>query len=305
MVFTGSWHRVAAAPPGGECRSAERWSVMTRTHERGDANRFPLTSSPAAVAAMKSLLLGILALILALVIAGTVALAAVNLGVDREATKNHSVFGAVREIVVKPGRGDVQFIAAGRLLRIREMQHYVFSEPTLERTRRNGVLTIETDCGDLHGAVPCYSDLRVSVPPGVKLTVDAGAGDVDVRGVDVRATHVQTGSGDIEFALADQPGLLYAHSRSGDIELLARDARAIDARTDSGDIEVDVATKPRRVKARSDSGDIELTLPRGIYAVTAKAASGDVRVRGIARNRRSPSSIDARTNSGDIELRPR
>lgn len=254
---------------------------------------------------MKSLLLGILFLILALVIAGVVALAVVNLGVDRVATKNHAVFGAVREIVVKPGRGDVQFVPADKLIRIRETQHYVFSEPELERTRRNGVLTLDTDCGDLEDVVPCYSDMRISVPPGVKLTVDTGAGDVDLRGVDVRATHVETGSGDIAFGLIGRPSLLYAHSDSGDIALVARSARAVDTRTDSGDIEVDVAAKPRRVKARSSSGDIELTLPRGIYAVAAKADSGDLRVRGISRNRRSPSSIEARADSGDIDVRSR
>ncbi len=254
---------------------------------------------------MKSLLLGIFFVIFALLVAGAIALGVVNLGVDREATKNTAVFGAVREIVVKPGRGDVAFIPADKLIRIRETQHYVLSKPELQRTRRNGVLTIDTDCDDVHGVVPCYSDMRISVPPGVKLTVDGGAGDVEVSGVDVRSTHIETGSGDIEFALTGQPGLLYAHAQSGDVELVARNARAVDARTDSGDIEVDVAAKPRRVKARSGSGDIELTLPRGIYAVIAKADSGDVRVRGIARNRRSASSIDARTDSGDIDLRPR
>ena len=254
---------------------------------------------------MKSLLLGILFLVLALVIAGVVALAAANLGVDREATKNHTVFGAVRAIVVKPGRGAVEFVPAGELIRIREMRHYVVSEPELQRTRRNGVLTIATQCEDLPDVVPCYSDLRVRVPRGVTVTVDGGAGDVDLRGVEVRRAHVETGSGDIEFGLGGHPSLLWAHTESGDIEIVAADARAVDAHSDSGDVDIDVATKPRRVAARSDSGDVQLTLPRGIYAVRAKADSGDVAVRGISRNRLSASSIDARSESGDVELRPR
>jgi hypothetical protein len=255
---------------------------------------------------MKSLLLGILFVILVLVVAGVLALAAVNLGADRTATKHHTVFGAVKQIVVKPGSGDVELVPAGQLIRIRERQHYVLSEPKLKRTRRNGVLTIQTQCDQpLGDVVPCYSDLRVTVPRGVKLTVDADSGDVDLGAVDVSAAHVRSGSGDMKFALTGRPGLLYAHAGSGDIELVAASARAIDVRTDSGDIAVDVARKPRRVKARSDSGDIDLTMPRGIYAVTAKTGSGDLDVRGILRNRSSASSIDARASSGDVALRPR
>jgi len=254
---------------------------------------------------MKSLLLGILFLILALVIAGVVALGAVNLGVDREATKNHTVFGAVREIVVKPGAGDVEAVPAGQLIRIREMQHYVLSKPTFKARRRNGVLTVTSKCDDLPDVVPCYSNLRVTVPRGVKLTIDAGHGDVDVRGVEPSRVHVQSGAGDITFALAGHPSLLWAHSESGDVEIVAADARAVDARSDSGDIDLDIATKPRRVAARSNSGDVQLTLPRGIYAVRAKADSGTLAVTGIQRNRLSASTIDARSDSGDVALRPR
>ena len=254
---------------------------------------------------MKSLLLGILFVVLALVVAAVVALAVVNLGVDRTATKSHTVYGSVREITVKPGRGSVEFVPAGQLIRIRETRHYVVSEPKLEQTRRNGVLTIATHCKDLPDVVPCYANLRVTVPPGVRVTVDGRSGDVDLRGVDVRSAHVQTRSGDIELAAGGHPSLLWAHADSGDVEIVAADARAVDAHSDSGDIDVDVATKPRRVAARSDSGDVQLTLPRGIYAVRAKADAGDVTVKGISRNRLSPSSIDARSESGDVDVRPR
>jgi hypothetical protein len=253
---------------------------------------------------MKSLLLGILFVLVALVVAAVVALAVVNLGVDRTATKSHTVFGEVREIVVKPGDGNVEFIPAGSFIRIRESQHYVLDKPKLERTRSAGVLTIASKC-DVPDPLPCYSDMRITVPAGVKLTVDGGSGDVDLRAVELRSAHIESGSGDIEFGLAGNAGLLWARSGSGDIEFVTARARSIDARSQSGDVDVDAATKPRRLVARSSSGDVELTLPRGIYAVAAKSGSGDVEVRGILRNRKSASSVDARTDDGDIELRPR
>ena len=254
---------------------------------------------------MKSLMLVILYLVLAIVVAGVIALGVTNLGVDRTAVDNHTVYGSVREIVVKPGQGTVEFVPADKIIRIRESQHYVLEKPTLEQDRRNGVLTIEPTCDDFPDVVPCFSDLRISLPAGVKVTVDGGRGDVDLRGVELSAAHVETGSGDIELGLRGQPGLLWAHSDSGDVEIVATSARAVDAQTSSGDINVDVAAKPRKVRARSDSGDIALALPRGIYAVKTKSDSGDVSVRGLSRNAVSASSIDARTDSGDIDVRTR
>jgi hypothetical protein len=46
-------------------------------------------------------------------------------------------------------------------------------------------------------------------------------------------------------------------------------------------------------------------LLRGIYAVRARTGSGDLAVRGILRNRTSASTLDVRSESGDVELRPR
>jgi hypothetical protein len=255
---------------------------------------------------MKSLLLTLLFLILAIVIVGVIALGVANLGVDRTATKNHLVYGTVKEIVVKAGRGDVELVPSDSLIRVREQQHYVIEKPTLEPTRSGGVLTLEPKCDDTYpDVVPCFSNLRVSVPAGVKVTIDGKGGDVDARSIDVRATHIETGSGDIDLGVVGRAGLLWAHSASGDIELVAASARAVDAQSDSGDVHVDVAAKPRKVHARSESGDVEIALPRGIYAIKTKSASGDVRARGLSRNAASASTIDVRTDSGDISLRPR
>jgi hypothetical protein len=255
---------------------------------------------------MKSLLLVILFLILAIVVAGAIALGVANLGVDRSATKNHTVYGTVKAIVVKPGRGDVEFVPSDKLIRVREQQHYVIKQPTLEPTRSGGVLTIEPKCDDTYpDVVPCFSNLRVTVPDGVKVTIDGKGGDVDARSVDLRGAHIETGSGDIDLGLGGHAGLLWAHSDSGDIDVVAASARAVDAQSDSGDVHVDLAAKPRKVLARSESGDIEIAVPRGIYAVKTKSDSGDVRARGLSRNAASASAIDVRTDSGDISLRPR
>ena len=72
----------------------------------------------------------------------------------------------------------------------------------------------------------CYSDLRIAVPPGVRVTVEAESGDVDLRGADPRSVHVETDSGDIEMDLAGRQTLVFASSDSGD----DRPRRALGAR---------------------------------------------------------------------------
>ena len=137
------------------------------------------------------------------------------------------------------------------------------------------------------------------------MTVDAGSGDVDLRGTDVRSVHAETGSGDIELDLEGRQTLVFASSDSGNIDLVARSVRAVDAQTDTGEVTADVGGLPRRVVARTNSGDVAVTVPRGTYRIRATAESGDARVSGLGRNDRSLQSIHARTDDGDVTVRAR
>ena len=241
--------------------------------------------------------------LLLLIVAGAWALA--NFAFARSEARTDTVFGTVREIVVKADRGDVDVVPSPKLVQIRETRHWVVSQPELEQTRKNGVLTLESSCGPERVVITCYSDLRIAVPPGVRVTVDAGSGDVDLRGTDVRSVHVESGSGDIELDLDGRQTLVFASSDSGDVDLVARSVRAVDAQTDSGDVTADVGGLPRRVVARSNAGDVAVTVPRGAYRIRAVAESGDARVSGLGRDDRSLQSIHARTGDGDVAVRAR
>ena len=248
---------------------------------------------------MKSL--GWVLVLLLVVVAGAWAVA--NFGVAQTDVRTDKVYGTVDEIVIDADRGDVDLVAARRLIEVRETRHWVVSQPTLEQTRKDGVLTIKSSCSAERIVLRCHSDLRVAVPPGVKVTVDAGSGDVDLRGADVRHVHVESDSGDIEMDLAGRQQLVFASSDSGDIDLVARSARAVDAQTGSGDVTADVGGTPRRVVARSNDGDVEVAVPRGAYRIRAIATSGDARVSGLRRNDRSLQSVHARTREGDVAVR--
>ena len=231
--------------------------------------------------------------------------AAANLAFAQSETESDTVYGIVREVVVQSDRGDIDLVPASRLIQIRETRHWVVSEPELEQTRRNGVLRIKSSCTAERIVLTCHADLRIAVPRDVKVTIDAGSGDVDLRGTAVRNVHVESDSGDIEMDLTGRQQLVFASSDSGDIDLVTRSVRAVDAQTDSGDVSADVRGLPRRVVARSNSGDVDVTMPRGSYRIRAISDSGDADVRGLRRNDRSLQSIHARTDSGDLAVRAR
>jgi DUF4097 and DUF4098 domain-containing protein YvlB len=246
----------------------------------------------------------VLVLVLVLVVIGGV-WAAANFGFDQTEVKTDTVYGKVREVVVKSTSGDVDLVPSSKLIEIRESRHWVASQPDLEQTRKNGVLTIKADCTAERVVLKCYSDLRISVPSGVKVTVEAGSGDVDLRGTTARGVHVESASGDIEMDLAGRQRLVFASAEAGDIDIVARSARAVDAQSDAGDVTADIGGLPRRIVTGSDSGDIEVTVPRGSYRVRAVSDSGDAKVSGLTRNGRSLQSIQARTDSGDVRVHAR
>jgi DUF4097 and DUF4098 domain-containing protein YvlB len=189
------------------------------------------------------------------------ALAVLNFGFDKTSVRNHSVAGKVSAIVVKSDSGNVDLVPAHARIAVRETRHYVFDEPAFTQHVAGGVLTLESDCRA--SVVRCYADLRVAVPAGVGVTVEADSGDVAAHGIDVRGAHVQTDSGDLELDLAGHPRAVWAHTDSGDVTVsVPRGTYAVDTATDSGDENVDGVTvyddAPRSIEAHTDSGNVDV-----------------------------------------------
>jgi hypothetical protein len=239
-----------------------------------------------------------------LCVLGAGALAVATLAFHSSSSATHTVAGDVREIVVRSDSGDVDLVPADGRVVVHETSSYVFERPTLDETLDDGVLTLATGCDGIF--LPCSTDLRITIPAGVKVTVDAGSGDVEARRVALRDPHVKADSGDVMLDLTGRQALVWAHTDSGSVDVATAGASAIDAQTGSGDVNVNAAGSPRRVVAHTDSGDVEIAVPRGDYAVDADTDSGDVDVAAaISRNDRAPRSIDAKTDSGDVSIRAR
>jgi hypothetical protein len=229
--------------------------------------------------------------------------AAVSFALAETSVQTYAIDGTVREIVVTSESGDVRLTAGGPRVEIRETQRYVSQRPKLGRELRDGVLRIDSHCDRF--VLRCSADLRVSVPAGVAVSVDADSGDVHADEVDVRGAHLRSDSGDIDLELLGSQSLVWAHTDSGRVAVSAPDADAIDAQSDSGDIRVDAAGDVARVVAHTDSGDVSVSVPAGRYAVDAATDSGDVEVEGVSRDDGAPRTIQARTDSGDVAVRAR
>ena len=229
--------------------------------------------------------------------------AAVSLTLAKTSVRTHAIDADVREIVVTSESGDVRLIAGGRRIEVRESQHYVSRRPVLERDVEDGVLRIDSHCARF--VLRCSANLRVTVPAGVAVSVDAASGDVHADELDVRGAHVRSDSGDIQLALLGGQALVWAHTDSGRVAVSAPGADAIDAQSDSGDIRVDAGADVGRVVAHTDSGDVAVTVPGGRYAIDAATGSGDVDIDGVSRDDDAPRTIQARTDSGDVAVRAR
>jgi hypothetical protein len=238
--------------------------------------------------------------------AGLVTLAAgggltiANFGFDETKITTHTIAQPVHSIVVKSGSGDVDLVRSGARVTVRETQHYVSTKPTLRQDIRNGVLTLDSDCGSHF--LRCYSDLRVSVPAGAKVTVEADSGNVHAQGIDVRDMHANSDSGNVRLELVGSQQRAWAHTDSGNVEVVAADARIVDAKTDSGNVKVTASGTTSRVVALTDSGNVKVAVPHGDYAVDTHTDSGDTNIDGISRNDHAPKSIEAKTDSGNITL---
>jgi DUF4097 and DUF4098 domain-containing protein YvlB len=231
-------------------------------------------------------------------------LAAVNLALDRTQTTRQTVGEPISEIVVKSGGGDVDLVPTGGRIEVRQTQHYVLSKPKLKLHVENAVLTLDSDCSAK--ILKCYADLRVALPTGVAVTVEADSGDIGSREINVRSVHARSDSGNVLLVLIGRQRLVWAHAGSGRVDVIAANARAVDAQSGSGDVAVDVFRRaPRRVRAHSDSGSVQVLALKGDYAINANTDSGQVKIDGLIRNARAANSIDARSDSGDIALRAR
>jgi hypothetical protein len=191
----------------------------------------------------------------------------------------------VRKIVIRADTGDVD-VRAGLTSDVILSRHdaWTIDKPSVSERYADGVLTIETHCGNLTAVLRCRSDLQIDAPPEVDVRIKASDGDIDLRGLSGRA--------DVETA-------------AGDIRTHRLEPVTVRAMSDAGDVSLDLFGEPARTEAESNGGDVRVTVPYGPYRVDASTNAGNVKVEGLIRDDLAPQAIAALTNAGDITVRAR
>jgi hypothetical protein len=180
-------------------------------------------------------------------------------------------------------RGDVEVLGGGgqNPVVLRHVDRSSFGhEPSEQRSVRGGVLRVRSRCPTILLGF-CSTDYRLIVPDNVAVSVKSLHG-----GITLDAVH---GSADLE-------------TDDGPIKVDAFCGFVLHAATNGGRIEVGTSCSPQRLELISSSGDISAVVPQGHYEVEAGSSSGRTNVRGLASERGAPWSIQAISNSGDIDL---
>ncbi len=216
-------------------------------------------------------------------------------------TQTHA---GVRAVALDGEAGDIELVAGepGSPVRVSARVTRSFSTPRHSERVRSGVLHLDSDCALWLGGA-CGVQYRVSLPPEVRVAVDAGAGDVTVIGIAATVPlRVHTGSGDIELRDVSAPSI-ELEVGSGDIDARRLTSPLVTAVTGSGDVELGLARPARSLRVDAGSGDVDLGVPPADYRIDADAGSGDVEVDpGLVRDDRSSRSIEARAGSGDVTV---
>jgi len=180
---------------------------------------------------------------------------------DTETTR---VSERVRAIVLDVDTGDVELVRGSKVT-VEQTSEYLIRKPEVERSVKDGVLTLKSDCGGLF-LLDCTTDFRIEVPSGVAVQVRTDVGNV---------TSTALTSSDVRV------------------------------KTDVGDVDVALTGAPDRFEALTDVGDVELRLPDAAYAVDTDTDVGEIDVNGVVQDDRAPRSVTAKTDVGDVTIQGR
>ncbi|MGZ4603077.1 MAG: DUF4097 family beta strand repeat-containing protein [Kineosporiaceae bacterium] len=192
----------------------------------------------------------------------------------------------VTTMAIRTTSGDIRVTAGapGSPVVIRRVLQWSFGRAGSAESITDGRLDVAARCSGGLGLGDCSVDYEVTAPPGLALRLDSHSGDVDVAGT----------AGDLAVSV-----------HTGSITVLgARSGRA-ELSTSTGDIDVRFAVAPHDVRAPSSTGSVVVQVPSDgtSYDVRAATSTGDQSVR-VPTNPTASRHIDARTSTGDIEVRP-
>jgi hypothetical protein len=215
-----------------------------------------------------------------------VVLATLAVASQRERVVSYPVRGSLNGLTLDLGDADVTIARGGRrpAVEIERRERYAFGR-SARATRQidGGVFMLRSRCPRtvLHS---CSVRYRVVVPDNVPIDVRTTSGAVRLEGYRGSA-RVATGSGSIN--IGDFCGF------------------GLQARAESGDITSNVDCALQELSLRSTTGSVRVMVPPGRYRLDAETAAGRRTVRGVTDASDAPSSLQALSSSGDVQVEGR
>ena len=136
------------------------------------------------------------------------------------------------------------------------------------------------------------ADLEIAVPPGVRLQIESGSGDVDAEGP-FEGAHVHSAYGKVRIERVD--GDVEATSSSGDVVVASARGKAVEATSGYGQVRV-AGCESTRIVAKSSSGDVRVDDCRA-ERLQVESGYGDLEIAHV------DGEIEAKTSSGDVHVK--
>lgn len=201
---------------------------------------------------------------------------------DSTATSHYQAPTAVNRIVLDTGDVDVDVKQEDvSSVGIDTKSTYFIDKPTVEHQVDGTALQVKADCGSAWTHASCDTDMTVTVPRGVAVTLDGGSGHVVLDGL-TGALAIKSGTGDVDGNA-----------------LLSTDILALSG---NGNVDLDLAASPTRLDVSTDNGDIDVVVPTSSYAVQMKSDNGDEALSGITNEADAKRVIRGVSSNGDISI---
>jgi hypothetical protein len=240
-------------------------------------------------------------LVLLLLLAGAASI--VGQFFTQERRETTTVTEPVTRLIARTDTGTVRVrqVAAGAPVQVRRTLHWAFREPRTTIEAGNGLLTVVGSCDGRWPFARCDTDFEILLPPGVTLDLTTNTGDIQASGSAAVAARTDTGT--IRLVVPGAP-TVQARTDTGDVTVTGGSAGAsVRAQSDTGTVSLNLAEPPSLVRAVTNTGDVTITVPGGVsYHVAAASDTGDTRV-SIPEDRHSPRTVEASTDTGDVEIR--
>ncbi len=223
-------------------------------------------------------------------IAGLLGLAAVVTGCGvggspHEDTASYDVTDKVAALRVEADSGSVEVVESDRQgIRVTERLTWHKDKPKTSHEVRGDTLELAFTCPTTWGwgavGTTCDVSYQVEVPRQLRVKVTSDSGDVTLK---------------------DLSGSLEATTDSGAIETIGLTGKQVSTKTDSGDMTLAFTGRPGKVTTATDSGKTVIHVPQGPYDIVTRTDSGNKDI-GVAGDPSADSSIDASSDSGDLEV---